>query len=182
MRKLLSAGTGAVMAAGMIVLGLAMAPSAMAADETGPDTVACTNAKATLGVKLAAVLDLGKDKFPGDALPAVEAINVAMLNEVLKDSDLGEGGQAVVKAAIAAFEDRDKKCAVPPTTTVTVTPTVTPPVPPLFADCAAVRAAGRAPLRFDQPGYRRDLDSDGDGRACEAIEGRLPTGINTGLA
>ena len=36
-----------------------------------------------------------------------------------------------------------------------------------YANCDAVRAAGRAPLRRGQPGYRRALDRDNDGVACE---------------
>lgn len=36
-----------------------------------------------------------------------------------------------------------------------------------YANCAAVRAAGAAPLYVGQPGYSRDLDRDGDGVACE---------------
>ncbi|WP_082556686.1 DUF1524 domain-containing protein [Modestobacter sp. Leaf380] len=36
-----------------------------------------------------------------------------------------------------------------------------------YADCAAVRAAGAAPLRVGEPGYRTDMDGDGDGLACE---------------
>ena len=36
-----------------------------------------------------------------------------------------------------------------------------------YANCAAVRAAGKAPLYRGQPGYRSGLDRDGDGIACE---------------
>jgi len=36
-----------------------------------------------------------------------------------------------------------------------------------YANCAAVRAAGAAPIRAGQPGYSRKLDRDGDGVACE---------------
>ncbi len=36
-----------------------------------------------------------------------------------------------------------------------------------YANCAAVRAAGRAPLHRGQPGYRSGLDRDGDGVACD---------------
>ncbi|PET95071.1 calcium-binding protein, partial [Bacillus cereus] len=36
-----------------------------------------------------------------------------------------------------------------------------------YANCAAVRSAGKAPLYKDQPGYSRKLDKDGDGVACE---------------
>lgn len=36
-----------------------------------------------------------------------------------------------------------------------------------FANCAAARAAGAAPIRRGQPGYRPEMDGDGDGVACE---------------
>ena len=36
-----------------------------------------------------------------------------------------------------------------------------------YANCAAARAAGAAPLRRGKPGYRSSLDRDGDGVACE---------------
>lgn len=59
-------------------------------------------------------------------------------------------------------------------------PYSTPPLPDAPADgspggsasayypnCAAARAAGVAPLRVGDPGYRSGLDRDGDGIACE---------------
>ncbi|CAM3264918.1 Metal-dependent hydrolase, beta-lactamase superfamily II [Deinococcus saxicola] len=53
-------------------------------------------------------------------------------------------------------------------------PRLPPALPPsspsggvVYPNCAAVRAAGRAPLLVGQPGYSRKLDRDGDGRACE---------------
>lgn len=36
-----------------------------------------------------------------------------------------------------------------------------------YKNCAAVRAAGMAPLHKGQPGYAKHLDRDGDGIACE---------------
>lgn len=36
-----------------------------------------------------------------------------------------------------------------------------------FANCAAARAAGAAPVRIGEPGYGRHLDRDGDGVGCE---------------
>lgn len=36
-----------------------------------------------------------------------------------------------------------------------------------FANCAAARAAGAAPMRIGSPGYGRHLDRDGDGVGCE---------------
>jgi len=38
---------------------------------------------------------------------------------------------------------------------------------PSYESCAAVRAAGAAPIRSGDPGYGRHLDGDGDGVACE---------------
>lgn len=56
-----------------------------------------------------------------------------------------------------------------------------------FENCDQVRLADKAPLRFDQPGYRVGLDADRDGFACEAVENtvtrvapRIPTAIDTG--
>lgn len=37
-----------------------------------------------------------------------------------------------------------------------------------FANCAAARAAGRQNIRRGEPGYRRALDRDNDGVACES--------------
>lgn len=36
-----------------------------------------------------------------------------------------------------------------------------------YANCAQARAAGAAPLRRGDPGYRAGLDRDDDGIACE---------------
>ena len=36
-----------------------------------------------------------------------------------------------------------------------------------YANCAAVEAAGKAPIRKGEPGYSTSLDRDGDGIACD---------------
>ena len=41
-----------------------------------------------------------------------------------------------------------------------------------YPGCNAVRAAGKAPLHADEPGYRIEMDGDGDGLACEPIRHR----------
>lgn len=41
------------------------------------------------------------------------------------------------------------------------------PAAAFYANCAAVRAAGVAPIYAGDPGYSSDLDRDGDGVACE---------------
>lgn len=57
----------------------------------------------------------------------------------------------------------------PASAPVLLTPAPTPPAPAsvYYANCAAVKAAGKSPLLRGQPGYRAGLDRDGDGRACE---------------
>ena len=52
---------------------------------------------------------------------------------------------------------------------VPAAPAPAPPAPAeaYFANCAAARAAGAAPLRAGQPGYREQMDGDRDGVACE---------------
>lgn len=56
---------------------------------------------------------------------------------------------------------------VPGTGPVTPNPQPTPAPSVYYANCAAVRAAGAAPIRRGQPGYGSHLDRDGDGIGCE---------------
>lgn len=41
-----------------------------------------------------------------------------------------------------------------------------------YSYCADARAAGVVPLYVGEPGYRPELDRDGDGVACEPYRGR----------
>lgn len=66
------------------------------------------------------------------------------------------------------------RATAPPTTRAPVTtaaPVTQPPATPApsvyFANCAAARAAGAAPVRRGDPGYGTHLDRDGDGVGCE---------------
>lgn len=52
----------------------------------------------------------------------------------------------------------------PPTESAPVVPT---PAGTPFANCAAARAAGAAPVHRSDPGYSPKLDGDGDGVGCE---------------
>lgn len=45
--------------------------------------------------------------------------------------------------------------------------TVPEPAKVLYANCAAARAHGAAPIHVGEPGYEARLDADGDGIACE---------------
>lgn len=41
-----------------------------------------------------------------------------------------------------------------------------------YSSCEEARAAGKAPIRAGEPGYRSELDDKGDGIACEPHGGR----------
>jgi len=41
-----------------------------------------------------------------------------------------------------------------------------------YPNCTAARAAGAAPIYAGSPGYRPEMDGDGDGIACEPYHGR----------
>ncbi|SFL66178.1 GmrSD restriction endonuclease domain-containing protein [Geodermatophilus ruber] len=47
-------------------------------------------------------------------------------------------------------------------------PEPAPPTEVAYADCAAVRAAGAAPIHRGDPGWRDTFDGDGDGVGCES--------------
>ncbi|MFG2046032.1 excalibur calcium-binding domain-containing protein [Micromonospora sp. NPDC048935] len=51
-----------------------------------------------------------------------------------------------------------------------------PPKEPYYKNCDAVRAAGADPLSPGDPGFRPELDRDGDGEACEPDGGNGDTG------
>jgi len=68
---------------------------------------------------------------------------------------------------LAGCPDQDVPSGVPPAADA-VGAGPSPAEEVYYADCAAVRAAGAAPLRSDQPGYRPALDRGGaEGLACE---------------
>ena len=46
-----------------------------------------------------------------------------------------------------------------------------PEVPVYYRNCDAARDSGVAPIRRGEPGYRPELDADGDGIACEPYFG-----------
>ncbi len=62
-----------------------------------------------------------------------------------------------------------------PARLIPAVPTTAPPTPTAapaqgdvyYQNCAAVRAAGKAPLHVGDPGYSSKLDRDHDGMACE---------------
>ncbi len=60
--------------------------------------------------------------------------------------------------------------AIPPVPTMAAPPTGAgeeEPVDVYYANCTEAKRAGAAPLHRGEPGYRKALDRDGDGVACE---------------
>lgn len=152
-------------------------------------------AKAELDTALAALKAAPTDANAAAAKKAGEKLVAAatILLAIPGLEPVADAKQALINARAAleaALTVQDKACDGPtPTVTPTPSPTATPP---LYADCDAVRDAGKAPLHRSQPGYRNALDSDGDGFACENVEGTVPVpdddngpppaSINTGRA
>ena|SRR5687768_449417 len=164
---------GAIMNRSAIVAGLVLAMSVMTAPLAlgQDDTPACTAAESALEVALAAVIDLNPNVFPDDAVPPVGSITAGLLNTVLEDDDLGEGGRAQVLVALAAFAAVDDACdEAPPTTTPppTTTVTTTPPADDVSdVDCDEVSDLEAQRILDEDPSDPNELDSDNDGVACE---------------
>ncbi|MEU8002784.1 excalibur calcium-binding domain-containing protein [Catellatospora sp. NPDC049111] len=74
-------------------------------------------------------------------------------------------------AAVASAVLGSSTPAAALTSTPVPSKTAPSPKPVYYANCDAVRKAGKAPLRKGQPGYRTALDRDRDGVACEQTEG-----------
>jgi DNA polymerase III sliding clamp (beta) subunit (PCNA family) len=114
-----------------------------------------------------AVAELGAEvpecKVPTEAL--LPALKAAGDGELLPERDMFR-----LWAELERLEVEDVATAAP-TAVVTPRPSSQPvvTVQPVvtYANCAAVRAAGKAPLRRGDPGYSSALDRDGDGIACE---------------
>ncbi|MEV0214392.1 excalibur calcium-binding domain-containing protein [Micromonospora sp. NPDC050695] len=85
----------------------------------------------------------------------------------------------IVTASPAADQT---EAAAKPTTTAPRKPAPKPtrtssqPKAPYYKNCDAVRAAGADPLYPGEPGFRAELDRDGDGEACETDGGNGDTG------
>ena len=62
---------------------------------------------------------------------------------------------------------QDRRPRVLPAGTPRISAGPVVPVNVYYRDCDDARAMGAAPLRRGEPGYRPELDRDGDGVACE---------------
>lgn len=121
---------------------------------------------------------------------ALEEANVSHFGFSLGSGVKGDG--TIKSLTLGEKVYKFDKDVPPPVTTTTTTPPVTTTTssttPPettsttttagvSYENCDAVRTAGRAPLLSGQPGYRAALDGDADGVACEAVGGRVGSGV-----
>ena len=94
---------------------------------------------------------------------------------VTPDAVPGPASPSPTPSETASRPPSETPSATPTTPTTPAAPATKPsrpvvapvPVVPVYRNCAAVRAAGKAPLHRGQPGYRPGLDGDADGIACE---------------
>ena len=104
------------------------------------------------------------DKVAAEAA-AAEAAAAAKVVADKAAAEKAAADQAAAQqvAAQKAAEAAAQQAAVKPA------PVVQAPAPAAvsYANCAAVRAAGAAPIYAGTPGYGKHLDRDGDGVACE---------------
>jgi len=76
------------------------------------------------------------------------------------------GAAAVGSLFGVAGDSGEPEKAQPAPTTTTTTGQAGQVADVAYANCDAVRAAGKAPLHRGEPGYSAKLDRDGDGVAC----------------
>ncbi len=82
--------------------------------------------------------------------------------------------EAVARRAVrAAVPTTTRRSTSKPATSTKAAPKTTAkkttekPASAYYKNCAAVRAAGKAPIHIGEPGYAKHLDRDGDGVGCE---------------
>lgn len=90
----------------------------------------------------------------------------AAADKAAADQAAAQAAQQAAKAVPAPAPAPAPAPVVPAPAPVVPAP-VAPPAAAYYANCAAVKAAGAAPIYAGQPGYSTSLDRDRDGVACE---------------
>ena len=116
---------------------------------------------------------IGLEQFSADYLGAAEQARAARLGIWGGTFQTPAAFRATDRAFLAetadyerALERERKRDSVSARSATSSSPRV------YFRSCNEARAAGAAPLRRGQPGYRIEMDGDGDGIACEPIRHR----------
>jgi Excalibur calcium-binding domain/PASTA domain len=131
----------------------------LAAEKAAADKAAADKAAA---VKAAAVKAAAEKKAAADKAAVAKkaaADKAAAAKKAAADKAAADKA-AADKAAADAAAARQAPAQVVPAVPAA-------PAAAYYANCAAARAAGAAPLYAGQPGYRPAMDGDSDGVACE---------------
>ncbi|MGC7099579.1 thermonuclease family protein [Amycolatopsis lurida] len=123
---------------------------------------------------VAKALETGHAKYATDVALGSAAAGLRSAEAAAKAAGLGLWAApcdgVITSAPKAKPEPAPRPAPEPVAPPKTTTKTMTEPPPPAAAyykNCDAARAAGAAPLRRGEPGYRAQLDRDDDGVACE---------------
>ncbi|MCV7241156.1 thermonuclease family protein [Mycolicibacterium celeriflavum] len=99
--------------------------------------------------------------------PASRFGSIAAAENEARDAGRGLWGPPCNGESASSISVAD--AAPPPAPLLAAPPLDVPPSADVnYGDCDAARDAGAAPLRRGEPGYRRGLDRDNDGVACES--------------
>ena len=101
------------------------------------------------------------------AAAAQAAAEKAAAEKAAADQAAAQQAAAEQAAAAQAARDAAARQAVPVPAPAAPAPAAPAPSSVYYANCAAAKAAGAAPLYAGQPGYRPAMDGDSDGVACE---------------
>jgi hypothetical protein len=104
----------------------------------------------------------GGNNDPGDNLPSISPTPTGSIITSKSQEVVVTPGSPAPLASNSA-----KKTQGPTTTKRPAATEESRPPSVYYANCDAVRAAGKSPLYRGQPGYRFGLDRDKDGVACE---------------
>jgi hypothetical protein len=136
----------------------------IAAEKAAADKAAADKAAA---VKAAAAKAAAAKKAAADKA----AVDKAAADKAAADKAAADKAAAAQRAADAAAAKlaAEQAAAQPAPAQIAPVAPVAPAAPAAayYANCAAARAAGAAPLYAGQAGYRAGLDRDSDGVACE---------------
>ena len=111
--------------------------------------------------RTAADADVILDTLAALALALASATTVIV---VLDDGRVASAAQACPGEPVPTSSTPAPETSAPVPAGV---PAATPAPAQPYANCAAVRAAGAAPLHRGDPGWSDRMDGDGDGVACE---------------
>ncbi|WP_285250460.1 excalibur calcium-binding domain-containing protein [Pseudarthrobacter sp. fls2-241-R2A-168] len=101
------------------------------------------------------------------AAAAKAAADKAAADKAAADKAAADKAAADAAAAQAAKPAPAPAAPAPVVPAPAPAPAVPAPAAAYYANCAAAKAAGAAPVRAGMPGYGRHLDRDGDGIGCE---------------